>query len=88
MVEKGQPWERPAAGPAEWHVTGDDATLAAAVRDRPGVRAVVLAAETPKGGVALVAAVSPDSGLKANELLAGAARAVKGGGSPNPELSM
>jgi hypothetical protein len=38
VVEKGQPWERPAAGPAEWHVTGDDATLAAAVRDRPGAR--------------------------------------------------
>lgn len=38
MVEKGQPWERPAAGPAEWHVDGDDATLAAAVRDQPGAR--------------------------------------------------
>ena len=38
MVEKGQPWERPASGPAEWHVAGDDATLAAAVRDRPGAR--------------------------------------------------
>lgn len=38
MVEKGQPWERPAAGAAEWHVSGDDATLAAAVRDRRGAR--------------------------------------------------
>jgi hypothetical protein len=38
VVEKGKPWERPASGPAEWHVTGDDATLAAAVRDRPGAR--------------------------------------------------
>ena len=38
MVEKGVPWERPAAGPAEWHVEGDDATLAAAVRDHPGAR--------------------------------------------------
>ena len=38
MVEKGEAWERPAAGPAEWHVSGDDATLAAAVRDRPGAR--------------------------------------------------
>jgi diacylglycerol kinase family enzyme len=38
MVEKGVPWEQPATGPAEWHVDGDDATLAAAVRDHPGAR--------------------------------------------------
>jgi len=38
MIEPGVPWERPAAGPPEWHVDGDDATLAAAVRDRPGAR--------------------------------------------------
>ena len=38
MVEKGVPWERPAAGPAEWEVDGDDPALAAAVRGRPGAR--------------------------------------------------
>jgi YegS C-terminal NAD kinase beta sandwich-like domain len=38
MMEKGRPWERPSSGPAEWHVDGDDATLAAAVRDLPGAR--------------------------------------------------
>ena len=38
MVEKGRPWERPASGPAEWEVSGDDATLAAAVRGHPGAR--------------------------------------------------
>ena len=38
MVEKGVPWEQPSAGPAEWHVDGDDATLAAAVRDQPDAR--------------------------------------------------
>jgi hypothetical protein len=38
VVEKGRPWERPASAPAEWHVEGDDAALAAAVRDRPGAR--------------------------------------------------
>ena len=38
MIEKGRPWERPASGPAEWQVEGDDATLAAAVRDHPGAR--------------------------------------------------
>ena len=38
MVEKGEPWERPASGPAAWTVEGDDAALAAAVRDQPGAR--------------------------------------------------
>jgi diacylglycerol kinase family enzyme len=38
VVEKGQPWERPARGPATWHVDGDDAALAAAVRDQRGAR--------------------------------------------------
>lgn len=38
VIEKGRPWERPAAGPPAWHVEGDDAALAAAVRDQPGAR--------------------------------------------------
>src|SRR5437763_899269 len=38
VIEKGQPWERPATGPAQWQVEGDDAALAAAVRDHPGAR--------------------------------------------------
>jgi hypothetical protein len=38
MISKGTPWERPAAGPASWQVAGDDAALAAAVRDHPGAR--------------------------------------------------
>jgi hypothetical protein len=38
VIAKGEPWERPAAGPAEWQVEGDDAALAASVRDHPGVR--------------------------------------------------
>jgi hypothetical protein len=38
VVEKGEPWERPASGPAAWTVEGDDAALAAAVRDQPGAR--------------------------------------------------
>jgi hypothetical protein len=37
-IEKGRPWERPATGPASWQVEGDDAALAAAVRDHPGAR--------------------------------------------------
>src|SRR6476661_3813790 len=38
MIEKGKPWERPASGPAAWQVEGDDAALAAAVREQPGAR--------------------------------------------------
>jgi hypothetical protein len=38
VVEKGQPWERPASGPAAWTVEGGDAALAASVRDQPGAR--------------------------------------------------
>ncbi|HEY3723599.1 MAG TPA: hypothetical protein VGN59_09610 [Acidimicrobiia bacterium] len=38
MIEKGQPWERPASGPPAWHVEGDDGALAAAVREHPGAR--------------------------------------------------
>ena len=32
------PWERPAPGPPEWQVAGDDAALAAAVREHRGAR--------------------------------------------------
>ncbi len=54
--------------------------LALAVRQQPGVRAVVLGGETDTGGAALVAAVTPDSGLMAGDLIQDAAKAVKGGG--------
>jgi alanyl-tRNA synthetase len=60
--------------------TNDLRDLAVAVRQQPGVRAVVLAGETDTGGAALVAAVTPASGLVAGDLLRDAARAVKGGG--------
>jgi YegS C-terminal NAD kinase beta sandwich-like domain len=53
-VEKGKPWERPASGPAEWTVTGDDATLAAAVREHPGARV----AFAPSAGSDLARAVA------------------------------
>ncbi|MFN8028619.1 MAG: hypothetical protein U0W40_20365 [Acidimicrobiia bacterium] len=38
MVRKGEPWERPATGPAETGVQGSDAELAAAARTHPGAR--------------------------------------------------
>jgi alanyl-tRNA synthetase len=54
--------------------------LALAVRQQGPVRAVVLGGVTDTGGVSLVAAVSPDGGLVAGDLIRDAARAVKGGG--------
>jgi alanyl-tRNA synthetase len=63
--------------------------LAVAVRDRPEIRAVVLGGVPEGGGVALVSAVTKDSGLEAPVLIADAARTVKGGGGgKNPELAM
>jgi len=63
--------------------------LALAVRQQPGIRAVVLGGEPDGGGVALVAAVARDSGFEARALIADAARAVGGGGGgKNPELAV
>ncbi|MGH9181282.1 MAG: alanine--tRNA ligase, partial [Acidimicrobiales bacterium] len=62
--------------------------LAVAVRDQPGVQAVVLGGEPEGGGVALVAAVVPGAGRDASELLAAAARTVGGGGGRSPEIAV
>ncbi len=62
--------------------------LALAVRDQDGVRGVVVIGEAEGGGVSLVAAVTPDSGLHAGELLAGPARTVKGGGGKAPDVAV
>ena len=53
--------------------------LAVLVRDRNGIRAVVLASAPAAGGVALVAAVDPAGDLSAGDLLRDAARTVGGG---------
>lgn len=53
--------------------------LAVSVRDRDGIRAVVLASAPSAGGVALVAAVDPAGTLSAGDLLRDAARSVGGG---------
>ena len=53
--------------------------LAVSVRDRAGIRAVVLASAPAAGGVALVAAVDPAGNLSAGDLLRDAARTVGGG---------
>jgi alanyl-tRNA synthetase len=62
--------------------------LAVALRQQPGVRAVVLGGAPATGGVALVAAVVAGSGLNASELLADAARTVGGGGGKAPDLAV
>jgi alanyl-tRNA synthetase len=62
--------------------------LAVAVRDRPGIRAVVLGGAPAGGGAALVAAVDSDSGLHAGELIADAAKLIKGGGGKAPDLAV
>jgi alanyl-tRNA synthetase len=62
--------------------------LAVAVRDVPGIRAAVLGSAPEGGGVTIVAAVRPDSGLNASELIADAAKAVKGGGGKSADLAV
>jgi alanyl-tRNA synthetase len=62
--------------------------LAVAVRDHPGVRAVVLGGEPDGGGAALVAATTPDSDLDAGGLIDEAKALIKGGGGKGAELAM
>ncbi|HEX6237970.1 MAG TPA: alanine--tRNA ligase, partial [Acidimicrobiales bacterium] len=62
--------------------------LALAVRQQPGIRAVIVGGEPEGGGAALVAAVAKGGDLNASELIAEAARTVKGGGGKNPELAV
>ena len=62
--------------------------LAVAVRDQPGVRGVVLIGEPDGGGVALIAAVTKESGLNASALIADAAKAVGGGGGKAQDLAV
>ena len=61
--------------------------LAIAVRQQPGLRRVVLVGVTPSGGVSLVAAVQPDEGFPAANLIKDAARAVGGGGGGKGDIA-
>jgi alanyl-tRNA synthetase len=61
--------------------------LAIAVRQQPGIRRVVLMGETTGGGVSLVAAVQPDEGIPAADLIKVAARAVGGGGGGKGDIA-
>ena len=61
--------------------------LAIAVRAKSGIEAVVLGGISDSGGVALVAAVTPASGLKAGELIKDAAKQVGGGGGGKGDIA-
>ncbi|MCQ3806186.1 MAG: alanine--tRNA ligase [Acidimicrobiaceae bacterium] len=62
--------------------------LALSVRDHDGVDAVVLGTELDRGGVALVAAVDPDSVFNAGVLIEDAKKTVGGGGRPADEIAV
>jgi len=62
--------------------------LAVALRDRPGMRVVVLGSSPGGKGAALVAAVTPDSGLNASGLISEATRTIGGGGGKGDELAV
>jgi alanyl-tRNA synthetase len=61
--------------------------LAIGVRNQPGIEVVVLGGVSDSGGVALVAAVTPASALKAAELIKDAARHVGGGGGGKGDIA-
>ncbi|MGA0131984.1 MAG: DHHA1 domain-containing protein, partial [Ilumatobacteraceae bacterium] len=58
-----------------------------AVRSTAGVEAVVLGGVSDSGGVALVSAVTPASGLKAGDLIRDAAKQVGGGGGGKGDIA-
>jgi len=62
--------------------------LAVAIRDTDGVDAVVLGSAPESGGVALVAAASADGPFSAGDLIADAAKHIKGGGGKGADLAV
>jgi alanyl-tRNA synthetase len=61
--------------------------LAIAIRNQSGVRAAVLGGVTNTGGVSLAAAVKPDAGAQAGDLIRDAAKAVGGGGGGKGDVA-
>jgi alanyl-tRNA synthetase len=66
---------------------GELRDLAIAVRDRPGVDAVAVIGVSGPQRVAIVVALTKDSGLDARQVAVGAAKVVGGGGGGTPELA-
>ena len=57
------------------------------MRNEPGVDVVVLGGVTTAGGVGLVAAVQPATGIQASSLIKDAAKAVGGGGGGKGDVA-
>ena len=66
---------------------GDVRDLAVAIRQQPGVVAVIVGAVTDTGGVSLVAATTPAVKGNASELIKEAAQAVGGGGGGKGDIA-
>ena len=66
---------------------GDLRELALAIRQRPGVRTVVLGGANDTGGANLVAAVAPGAAVAAGDLIRDAARAIGGGGGGKGDVA-
>ena len=66
---------------------GDMRDLALAVRNEAGIDIVVLAGEATTGGVSIVAAVRPETGIQAAGLIRDAAKAVGGGGGGKGDVA-
>ncbi|MFM8648428.1 MAG: alanine--tRNA ligase, partial [Actinomycetota bacterium] len=66
---------------------GELRDLALAIRQVSGIRIVVLGGVSPSGGVSLVAAVRPETGLFAGDLIKEAAKAVGGGGGGKGDVA-
>ncbi len=62
--------------------------LAIAIRDQPGIRAVVLGSAPVTGGVTLVSVVTPEYGTTASDLIADAAKTVGGGGGKSADIAI
>lgn len=62
--------------------------LATAIRDQADIEAVVLGCAPPAGGVTLVAATQKDGTYHAGQLIAQAAKAIKGGGGKGADLAV
>ena len=60
--------------------------MATSLRDRQGIRVVVLGGAPEGGGAALVVATTEESGIHAGELLSDAKKLIQGGGSNDPRL--
>ena len=62
--------------------------LATAICNKENVRAVILGLAPEGGGVALVSAVNPKSGLDAGVLVSQSAKTIGGGGRMNSEMTV